>query len=230
MRAARRAPWPALASALASAVLLVSCMPAHARQAPVPTGSSAATAALATLPVKGRAPLTGYSRDQFGQAWADVDRDGCDQRNEVLARDLTGVTFKPGTRQCAVESGQLADPYTGQSIAYRRGQRSPIQVDHVVALADAWQTGAQQLDPSTRQEFANDLANLLAVAASANGAKSDSDAASWLPPSRDYRCAYVARQIAVKTSYRLWVTPAERAAMSTVLSSCPAEPLPGARP
>jgi hypothetical protein len=106
-----------------------------------------------------------------------------------------------------------------------------VQVDHVVALGDAWQTGAQALTGGQRLAFANDPGNLLAVAGRVNEQKSDSDAASWLPPNRAFRCGYVARQLAVKRKYRLWLTPAEKAAIAGVLSSCPGQALPlvGAR-
>jgi hypothetical protein len=189
--------------------------------------------ALATvddLTVKGRAPKTGYDRDEFGPAWADVDRNGCDTRNDVLARDLTSVTFEPGTQECVVLTGTLADPYTGSEIAFRRGRTtsSEVQVDHVVALSDAWQKGAQALDDETRRLLANDPLNLLAVDGPTNGAKGDGDTATWLPPSTDHRCEYVARQVAVKVRYELWVTEAERDAMRRVLSTCPDEPLPTA--
>jgi hypothetical protein len=195
------------------------------------TPTDAATA-LAVLPVKGRAPLTGYSRARFGPAWTDIDRNGCDQRNQVLARDLTGEQIKPGTRGCVVASGTLHDPYTGRTIAFHRGEKtsSAVQIDHVVALGDAWQTGAQQLDAPTLLEFANDPLNLLAVDGRTNQSKGDSDAASWLPPDKGYRCAYVSRQVAVKRHYRLWVTPAERAAIAGVLAGCPGQPLPPDRP
>lgn len=177
---------------------------------------------LATLEVKGRAPKTGYSRDQFGQAWADTDRNGCDTRNDILARDLTNLTFRAGSRACVVASGVLADPYTGQIINFVRGQdtSSAVQIDHVVALSDAWQSGAQQLSAEERQLFANDPANLLAVDGPANQQKSDGDAATWLPANTAYRCTYVSKQIEVKAKYRLWVKPAEKDAMSRVLSDC----------
>jgi hypothetical protein len=194
--------------------------------APEPVGTAAD--ALAALPVKGRAPKTGYSRDEFGQRWADVDRNGCDQRNDVLARDLTGETFKPGTRDCVVLTGALADPYTGETIAFTRGQdtSTAVQIDHVVALSDAWQKGAQQLDPQTRERLGNDPLNLLAVDGPTNGGKGDGDAATWLPPQRGYRCAYVARQVAVKARYELWVTQAEHDAIARILGGCPGEPIP----
>jgi hypothetical protein len=193
---------------------------------------SSALAALAAVEVKGRAPRTGYDRDLFGAGWVDTDRNGCDTRNDVLARDLTGETFKPGTRDCVVLTGTLADPYSGRTIAFERGQDTSddVQIDHVVALSDAWQKGAQGWDEARRTAFANDPLNLLAVDGPLNTQKSDGDAATWLPPSTSYRCAYVARQVSVKVGYGLWMTAAERDAAATVLSRCPDEPLPGGVP
>ncbi|QGH70877.1 DUF1524 domain-containing protein [Pseudactinotalea sp. HY158] len=187
-----------------------------------------ALAALATLPIKGRAPKTGYDRDLFGSGWVDIDRNGCDTRNDILARDLTVTTVKPGTAGCVVLTGVLDDPYTATTIDFRRGQGTSraVQIDHVVALSDAWQKGAQQLDDATRRRFANDPLNLLAVDGPANQAKGDGDAATWLPPNKGFRCTYVARQVAVKTSYDLWVTQAEYDAIGRVLQACPDEPLP----
>ena len=197
-----------------------------------PTGAAAVNAQppfavkaldlLATLPVKGRAPKTGYDRAEFGQAWADTDRNGCDTRNDIFARDLTAKTLKPGTRSCVVLSGALDDPYTARNIAFQRGRStsSAVQIDHVVALSDAWQKGAQQLSEAQRTAFANDPLNLLAVSGPANQKKSDGDAATWLPSNKSYRCAYVARQISVKAAYKLWVTRAEHDAMAKVLAKC----------
>nr|WP_236024451.1 DUF1524 domain-containing protein [Bifidobacterium pluvialisilvae] len=187
-----------------------------------------ATDALAKLPVKGRAPKTGYSRDQFGPAWADVDGNGCDTRNDILARDMQNVTYKSGTHNCVVTSGTLADPYTGKTINFKRGQNtsSAVQIDHVVALSDAWQKGAQQIGADRRKQLANDPYNLLAVDGPANQQKSDGDAATWLPSNKSYRCAYVARQIGMKTKYSLWVTQAEHDAMATILATCPTQTVP----
>ncbi|TQM37698.1 uncharacterized protein DUF1524 [Pseudonocardia cypriaca] len=208
--------------------LLTGCAEFQVRIEPrqAPTGDAAT--ALAALPVKGRAPLTGYDRDQFGQSWRDIDRNGCDQRNDVLARDLTDVEYKSGTRDCVVQSGTLADPYTGRTIPFRRGQDTSddVQIDHVVALSNAWQTGAQQLDIGARELFANDPLNLMATEGAVNQSKGDGDAATWLPPARDYRCTYVARQVAAKAKYHLWVTAAERDAIAGVLSDCPGQELP----
>jgi hypothetical protein len=188
-----------------------------------PAYASKALDVLATLPIKGRAPKTGYSRDQFGQAWADVDRNGCDTRNDTLRRDLTGVALKAGTHDCVVLAGALNDPYTAKLINFVRGNTTStaVQIDHVVALSDAWQKGAQQLSPAQRLAFANDPLNLLAVDGPANMQKGDGDAATWLPPNRAHRCDYVARQISVKASYALWVTQTEHDAMARILSECP---------
>lgn len=193
-------------------------------------GQSTALAALGTLEIKGRAPKTGYDRDQFGPAWADVDRNGCDTRNDMLARDLPDETFKLGTNNCVVLTGTLADPYTATTIAFQRGNStsSAVQIDHIVALSDAWQKGAQQLDAGTRQKFANDPLNLLAVDGPTNQAKGDGDAATWLPPNTAFRCDYVARQVAVKAAYGLWVTQAEHDAIARILTSCPDQLLPAA--
>lgn len=176
---------------------------------------------LGTLPIKGRAPKTGYDRALFGQAWADVDRNGCDTRNDMLKRDLTAVTYVNSV-PCKVKSGTLADPYTGTSIPFLRGQTTStaVQTDHVVALSDAWQKGAQQLTVEQRTAFANDPLNLQATDGPTNMKKGDGDAATWLPPNKGFRCEYVARQISVKATYALWVTQAEHDAMARVLADC----------
>lgn len=185
-------------------------------------GGSESLRLLDEIPVKGKAAKTRYGRDQFGAAWKDVDGNGCDTRNDVLRRDLGSVNVKPGTGGCVVSSGVLDDPYTGRRIVFKRGKKtsSLIQVDHVVALGNAWQTGAQGLSESQRELFANDPENLLAVDGSANMAKSDGDAATWLPPDRGFWCAYVSRQVEVKHKYGLWVTSAEKQAMVRVLEGC----------
>ena len=192
-----------------------------------PTTPSPATgtalAALERLAVKGRAPKTGYSREQFGGGWATAA--GCATRDRILQRDLVDRTYTSGS-SCRLQSGTLHDPYTGETIRYVRRNGSNIDIDHVVALMDAWQKGAQQWSPAKRKMFANDPLNLLAVGAAVNRAKADSDAATWLPPRRSFRCEFVAIQIAVKYTYGLWVTGAERDAMSRILAACPNQRLP----
>lgn len=199
--------------------------PAEPEKAPPAVSAGTALAQLETITIKGRAPKTGYSRDMFGSAWPDLDNDGCDERNEILARDLTNLTYKNG--RCVIATGTFADPYTGKTISFVRGTKtsSAVQIDHVVALSDAWQKGAQQLSPGQRMSLANDPLNLLASDGPANGSKSDSDAASWLPSNKGFRCEYVARQTSVKAKYQLWMTQAEHDAIARVLAGCPNEPV-----
>lgn len=188
-------------------------------------GDSNALAELDKIEVKGRAPKTGYSRQQFGDGWGKTN--GCSVREVILVRDLTDEKVDD---KCRVQSGTLADPYTGKIIQFQRGQETSqlVQIDHVVALSDAWQKGAQQLSPAQREQFANDPLNLLAVDGPANQVKGDGDAATWLPANKSFRCQYVARQIAVKFKYQLWVTSNEKSAMQRVLASCPDQSLPAA--
>ena len=191
----------------------------------IPNASAAETSVetlLESLAVKGRAPKTGYARAQFGQTWADVNRNGCDTRNDILQRDLTKLSFRAGTRDCVVESGKLVDPYSGITINFIKGVKSSmeVQIDHVVALSNAWQTGAFKLTIEKRTQFANDPDNLLAVQGRLNSQKGDGDAATWLPPLKSYRCTYVTKQIAVKAKYGLWVTAPEKAAMKSILAKC----------
>jgi len=173
------------------------------------------------IPVKGRAPKTGYSRAAFGPQWSDVDRNGCDTRNDILKRDLTNLVFREKTRECVIESGILLDPFSNTEINFVRGQRTSmlVQVDHVVSLSNAWQTGIFQSSVKERIAFANDPINLLAVKGSLNSQKGDGDAATWLPPHKPFRCKYVTLQINVKAKYGLWVTRAEQEAMVRILSS-----------
>ena len=130
--------------------------------------------------------------------------------------------------KCQVTRGVLNDPYTGKVITFVRGGSTSanVQIDHVVALGDAWQKGAQQLSSKEREQLANDPLELLAVDGPANQQKSDGDAATWLPSNKPFRCQYVARQIAVKQKYKLWVTSAEKDAMNRVLAACPDQGLP----
>lgn len=186
--------------------------------------SSPAGQVLSSLPIKGRAAKTGYSREQFGGGWGIVN--DCDVRNFILARDLTETTFVPLT--CKVASGVLKDPYSGNTIYFSRGggTSDDVQVDHVVALSDAWQKGAQQLTYEQRVSLANDPLELLAVGGDLNQQKADGDAATWLPSNKAYRCAYVARQVAVKKKYSLWVTRSEYDAIANVLATCPEQMIP----
>lgn len=190
-------------------------------------GMSIAMQRLETLQVKGKAPMTGYDRSQFGPAWKDVDRNGCDTRNDILARDLGKIVHKPGTYGCVIASGTLDDPYTGKQIGFVRGpQSSKVQIDHVVALGNVWVSGGQKLGADQKEAIANDPLNLLAVDGPANMAKGDRDASGWLPKNKGFRCKYVARQIAVKSKYGLSVTTSEKQAMTRVLNTCPGQGIP----
>lgn len=197
--------------------------------------ANAAFSKLQTLPVKDSASAVPFSRDEFGQEWSDdvaveSGHNGCDTRDDILRRDLTKVTLTPGSKGCAVSSGTLNDLYTGRTAALSRlgSINSGAHIDHVVSLPGAWQTGAQNLSAEQRRNLANDPRNLQAVEASTATAKNDGDAAAWLVPDVAYRCTYVSRQIDVKAAYSLWVTQGEKAAMTRVLTSCGAAPLPAA--
>lgn len=179
---------------------------------------------LLKLVIKGRAAKTGYDRSKFGNGWTAWR--SCDTRQRILSRDLSGIKF--GDDGCTVLSGELNDPYTDTIISFKRGSgtSSLIQIDHVVALSDAWQKGAQDWSDTKREVFANDDLELLAVSGSANQQKSDGDAATWLPKNKAFRCQYIARQIAVKIKYELWVTRAEYDSMARILDTCPEQRLP----
>lgn len=196
-----------------------------------PAYGTEAAAILETIPVKGRAPKTGYDRSQFGPAWLDADGNGCDTRNDMLNRDLTGIAYVTAV-PCTVASGTLADPYTATTIAFLRGvgTSDAVQIDHVVALSDAWQKGAQQLTYSQRVALANDPLNLQSTDGPTNEQKGDGDAATWLPPNTAFRCAYVARQVSVKATYSLWVTQAEHDAIAGILAQCPGQLAPTDQP
>lgn len=212
--------------ALVAAAALAGCAgpPSSAGVEPASVDTPGVTAvtaaeALAALPVKGRAPMTGYSRAQFGKGWADPDGNGCDSRRDVLARQAVGEPVRRGKAQC-VFTADIVDSFSGAVIP-----STNADVDHVVALGDAWAKGAQQIGAAQREALANDPLNLLAVASSVNRQKGDSDAATWLPL-KPARCGYVARQVAVKSRYGLWVALAERDAIARVLGDCPGQPLP----
>jgi len=200
--------------------LLLTYIPNQVNAAP----SDDALTVLNSLSVKGRAAKTGYTRAQFTH-WSDLDRNGCDARNDTLKRDLTEVIYKAGTRDCKVIAGLLLDPFSGKVITFS-STKSTIDIDHVVALSNAWQTGAAYFDKTKRQQIANDPLNLLAVDFSLNRQKGDGDAATWLPPLKSYRCDYVARQIAVKAKYGLWVTQPEKNAIVKLLEKCEGQKIP----
>jgi hypothetical protein len=177
--------------------------------------------ALSRLAVRPAGPMGGYDRDRFGPAWEDVDGDGCDTRDDILNRDLVAKRWDDAAH-CEVGRGVLHDAYTGRVIRFRRGVETSlaVQIDHIVALADAWRTGAARWPAARRLAYANDPRVLIAVDGPANEQKSDDDASQWLPPNPRFRCQYVADQVMIKSAYRLWATPAEKAAMVRVFRGC----------
>ena len=199
-------------------------------QGDVPAGTlepSAASAALAGLRVAEKTPLDGYERGcgegeacVFGPAWADVDRNGCDQRNDVLHRDLTDVQVREGTQGCVVVAGVLDDPYTGAVVPFVKADAALVPIDHVVPLAAAWAQGAAEWTPEERAFFANDVANLIATTRAENSSKGDSTAEEWVPPDPTYGCSYATVVVTVKHDYALSVTPAEAAALEDLLATC----------
>ena len=185
----------------------------------VDESSEKAVDVLDKIDVKGRAPKKGYSREEFYDGWPMVD--GCSLRQRIIKREFGEKAVLDG---CNVVAGEFDEPYTGEHMVFQnKTEVSKIQIDHVVALSDAWQKGAQYLPKETRYLIATDPLNLLAVDGDANKQKSDGDAATWLPKNKKFRCQYVARQISVKYKYGLWVTEAEKEAMSRILTNCPNE-------
>lgn len=194
----------------------------------VETSDSLATEVLKLLEIKGRAPKTDYSRDKFYGSWPIID--GCSLRQRIIKREV-GDSAVLGDNQCDVVAGEFDEPYTGTHLVFSEKAEfsKKIQIDHVVALSDAWQKGAQYMDADTRYAMATDPLNLLAADSSANQQKSDGDAATWLPPNKAFRCQYVARQVSVKYKYGLWVTEAEHQAIAKILENCPNEPAVGVK-
>ncbi|XRQ06128.1 HNH endonuclease family protein [Actinomadura welshii] len=158
----------------------------------------------------------GYEREKFGTRWKDIDRNGCDQRNDVLARDLSDVGKRGG---CVVMSGRLRDPYSGKEITFAKEDAAEVQIDHIYPLALAWRMGASRWSEDEREEFANDHDNLLAVWGVPNRQKSDSGPGEW-KPRKSYQCTYAIKYIAVAAEYSLPVTRADHAALEDFLSRC----------
>jgi len=174
---------------------------------------------IGTIRTTGAERIPEYRRAAFGEPWEDVDGNGCDTRNDVLARDLTKIT--KDTR-CRVLTGTLHDPYTGKTIPFTRGEKtsSDVQIDHVVPLAWAWANGASGWDQKTRVRFANDMANLIAVDGPTNTSKSAKGPALWTPPNDAYDCRYVAQFSMIVIKYDLTLPDDDRAAISRTMSAC----------
>ncbi|GAA2842462.1 HNH endonuclease family protein [Kribbella solani] len=175
-----------------------------------------------------RPEVLGYDRScrkghacSFGTAWKDVDRNGCDTRNDVLKAQLTAVEFK-NAKRCVVVAGKLADPYTGRTIKFEKAHASKVQVDHVFALSRSWDLGASTWTAQRRTEFANDqAANLLAVDGATNASKGDKGPGEWMPVAAGYRCTWVLRYLKVANTYGLAITRDDQVAAQTITRTCP---------
>ena len=186
-----------------------------------PADRNAARTLINGLKTQNPASMTGYTRDKFGQAWTDgatgvpFAGNGCDTRDDVLARDGQNVQAeaKGKASHCVVESMTLANPYTGQSIQFTKKNATAVQIDHVLPLGYSWQMGSSQWTAAHREQLANDPLELLAVDGSDNSAKGDSGPAAWMPPSKAIGCAYSVRFAQVAIKYQLPVASADKAAM-----------------
>ncbi|TGB15507.1 HNH endonuclease family protein [Streptomyces sp. MZ04] len=226
---------PAAGFVLAGALASSACGPltaphSSAEAAPAhgaATGTSPTLAQLEELPVRSPSSLADYSRESFGPTWSDegtvgLSRNHCPTRQDILARDLAEAVRAKD--HCTVISGVLHDRYTGKTIRFQRGPRTSlaVQIDHIVPLALAWQSGARKLSAGQRLNLANDPENLVASDGPTNAGKGAKDASMWLPPRGDAHCWYASAQVRVKAKYRLSVSSAEKTAIRTALQSCPA--------
>ncbi|MFF4316896.1 HNH endonuclease family protein [Streptomyces sp. NPDC001507] len=209
-------------------VLIAPTTAAHAAAAPV----RHAPGETITLPVRDAlAALTvadesraGYSRDKF-KHWTDADKDGCNTRGTraevLLAEAVTAPEVGP---KCVLTSGSWYSPYDDRYL----DSASKLDVDHLVPLAEAWDSGASAWTAKEREAYANDLDDpraLIAVSAASNRSKADKDPTEWLPPYAPYWCEYVTNWVADKTRYQLSVDPTEHNALTERLAACPDQPI-----
>ena len=195
-------------TATAAAALVVVPPSAHAEDYSAPL-----TTAIADLPVAAES-RTGYDRDLFDH-WVDADGDGCSTRNEVLISEADDPVSVGAS--CALTGGRWYSYYDAVS----QGSASALDVDHMVPLAEAWDSGASSWSDDTREAYANDLddeRSLVAVTAADNRSKGDQDVAEWLPDND--RCRYLREFVAVKTRWRLTVDTAEKSAMTALAADC----------
>jgi hypothetical protein len=196
---------------------------AGSRLTPLPASEEpAALATIEQLSTKGRDAKTGYDRDEFGPSWTDkatpvlYSGNGCYTRDDILVRDLDGVQKRD---KCVVVAGTLPDAYSGTTVPFTKERAIDVQIDHLIPLSYSWQIGANSWDEEKRQRFANDPLNLIASIGSLNGQKSDSGPASWLPPSKQIRCAYSLRLAQVALKYELSVTDADKTTLENQCQS-----------
>ncbi|MEU5883636.1 HNH endonuclease family protein [Spirillospora sp. NPDC047279] len=203
-------------SGCAGDIGLTEASPSTSGSKPAGRNVSQAQKDLDKLRVAAESDGGGYERDRFGVRWKDTDHNGCDQRNDVLARDLREVDRRG---ECVVVSGTLNDPYSGKRIAFSKSDAAEVQIDHVYPLALAWRMGASRWTEDRRERFANDHGNLLAVWGVPNRQKSDSGPGEW-KPHKGYQCAYGVKYVAVAAEYDLPVTRSDRQALEGFLARC----------
>lgn len=214
----RPAPAPAPSAAVVT--------PTPAELAPVETAAPGSVAEIAaSLPVVDEtATIPDYRRDSFGGRWVDLDGNGCDQRQDVLTRDLVEISRD----RCTVLTGTLHDPYTGETIAFQHDRVAApgsegsqgVQIDHVVSLSAAHAGGAWHWTPEERETFANTLSNLLAVDGETNQSKSDRGPSEWMPPDAGFACDYAQRYTEIIAAWHLAVLSVDRDALTTTLAGC----------
>jgi hypothetical protein len=202
------------AVAVVVAVLTAGC----GQSLPTSVGSSSAGTGTAGLVVAAESHAGSYARKEFGQRWKDIDRNGCGQRDDVLARDLRD-TRRQG--RCVVVAGTLTDPYTGVRVSFVKARAEQVQIDHVVALAEAWRSGAWAWTLQRREAFANDLAVLQASAGPVNQAKSDHDPGTWRPSDPARACTWARQVVRIKIRWGLSADRQEADALAAILTACP---------
>ena len=222
-------------AAFAAIAVLVAAQVVSVARTDAPTGSGAPTVAAGADVLAGvqvvsdRMRGNDYRRSAFGQAWDDQTaapggRNGCDTRNDILRRDLVDTTTVATTR-CpqAVGTGTLRDPYTNATVSFVRGNRvgASVQIDHIVPLAYAWDMGARDWTDAMRSRFANDPANLIAVAGQVNQDKGDQPPGAWMPPNDAFWCQYAVQFIEVLRGYRLAVDEGSAQRLRRAATSCP---------
>lgn len=198
---------------LALVALLTTALPQPAGAYPPDLPSKAvAQAELDGLTVRAESAPGPYDRDLFPH-WTSVD--GCTTRETVLQRDGDGVEVGS---DCYPTSGTWYSEYDGET----RTSPADLHIDHVVALSEAWDSGAGEWTTDRREDFANDLTGpqLIAVTAEVNISKSDHDPAEWVPPLASKRCAYAKMWIHTKARWDLSVDSAEKSALQPLLDTC----------
>jgi hypothetical protein len=232
----RRSPliWLAVIAAL-SVIVAVQVMSATGEpdrmlaRADVPTVAPGTDVLDGLVIVPQRARGYDYRRAAFGDAWDDNNsapggHNGCDTRDDILDRDLVEKTYV-STKRCpqAVATGVLHDPYTSATIAFTRGAKvgAAVQIDHLVPLAYAWDMGARNWPDDMRLRFANDPANLLAVAGQVNQDKGDQGPGAWMPPNHAFWCQYAMQFTAVLRGYSLPVDQASADELRQAAATCP---------